>query len=650
MKTQAEAGAVTVSVTSVEPWADVADRLMPDFTLTADNAATKVLPVTQQAVTKTLDALGVQVAANLPTATRSVTETTDTNAAGEATRTRNEQQKEEAGKPPTDLGSELSRSLKDMTVGLADSLSYQQDPILQYQTASALYQEVQLLRSYLKAAALQSCFTPYLVRLQIGVVPYARRQPYDVYHRVSFFVGDEDGQATSRASSGSVDPCADRAGHLPRIVPLVVTDNLEVSREQQAQQVARQLGLALSGTVANAAVAGELNRLTESLNAIAGQSLNSVTSVTRVNDSTFLARFGAVNDASVLKVGRAMVPRNYNISVVVLVPDVEARKDGAWLSVLGRTELRDVSTGSIVDQDRRPEAVRMLRSMRARYGLEGWRTYDNDELYKAGEQLAHVVAANDYDDFCAITAGAFNVSPNLPNCLNYNPRGKVEEASSPAEQMFLSQASTFYNDFSGAVSVFEVSSAWLELPRIDEPALPPTQSAVLLDNGVDTATVRLWGGGGFTEQEVGAWLRVHVLKAPPGAKADQTTYDFTPIGIARRSDGSRILELRFPTLTGYGVKPEQISSIELVVGLVDDARYGRKRPSLDLDGVYCIPDPKDQGTEIRRQVSRYFQTFTVIGAEEPASEGECTARAYRVLVRTLVPKPAAPKEDSPKKT
>ena len=218
-----------------------------------------------------------------------------------------------------------------MTDSLATSVAYGKDPVLQYQTATALFQEVQLLNSYLKFAALQSCFTPYLVRLQIGVTPYARRQPYDVFQRVSLFVGD--GVVSDKEDPS--DACSKVKDHQPRVVPLVVTDNLELSREHQAQQVSRQLGLALSGIVSNAALGGQLNRLTESLDAIEGNSLNSLTSVTRVNDSTFLTRLGAANDASVKDYGRAMVARNYNVTVVVLEADNpscqgEESEAGCW--------------------------------------------------------------------------------------------------------------------------------------------------------------------------------------------------------------------------------------------------------------------------------------------------------------------------------
>ena len=61
------------------------------------------------------------------------------------------------------------------------------DPVLQYQTAAALFQEVALLNHYVDSAALRHNFLPYLVRLQIAVTPTVAREPYDVLSRISFF-------------------------------------------------------------------------------------------------------------------------------------------------------------------------------------------------------------------------------------------------------------------------------------------------------------------------------------------------------------------------------------------------------------------------------------------------------------------------------
>ena len=676
VRTQAEAGSVTVSVTSVEPWADVAERLMPNFQLKGDEAYAKTLPLTQQAVTRTLDALNAQAQVGLPTSTRTVTDTTNTDAAGKTTQTRSEEQKESPGQPPAAAADKLVRSLKEMDDGLSDKIEYQKDPVLQYQTATALFQEVQLLNSYLNSAALQSCFTPYLVRLQIGVTPYARRQPYDVYQRVSFFVGDglAPDEASAKQKNTPTDPCNRVQHHQPRVVPLVVTDNLELSREQQAQQISRQLGLALSGIVSNVALAGQVSRLTESLNALEGNSLNSLTSVTRVNDSTFLTRLGAANDASVKDYGRAMVARNYNVTVVVLVPDPVAKQTRPWLSVLGKTELRNVNTGELLSQDRQQVAIAKLRQLRTIHWLPGWEGKSDQQMYASALPLAYLVSSNSTKAFCEksteVFAVEFLVEPKigLPDCLSVDPteNEKVQTPQNDRERKesnFKNSISTFWNDMSGLAASFELSSAWLELPRVDAPALPPQQSVVLLDDGKEATVARLWGGYGFMKPEVGAWLRVHVKRAPVGARADQKTYDLTPIAVDLPAD-TRNLELRYPSIASYGIKPEQVAFVELWIGLAKDTRYGpRELGDFAHSGILCrlpvnddeertarrLAPATDPVPEVRIGIKGTLEAMTYQGAGSMGSvlpsddQKPCTARVYRALWSIQVPKPADPK-------
>jgi hypothetical protein len=350
--TQAAAGTTTVAVTAVEPWADVEDELAPAFKLAdGDAALNRVLPTTEVIQQKVLDHLGFGLSVGLPTESFSQVEKV-TQASGQAAPARSEEttrttQSGTATPQPVDPGSRTAAAL-----ALADlpTSGPTLDPFLQYQTALALFQEVKELNRYIRAAAMRYCFEPYLLRMQVGVTPYGRRQPYDVYTRVSFFPGELDaltlGQqaadtisdaapkplsarsfAQGRLADGGQDPCDAFARSNPRIVPLLVTDNLELTRQQRTQDAVRQLKLALTAAYQGVAADATLQRLAEALEAVGGNSLNSLTSVTRLTDNTVQARLGAANDPSIdSKYGRSMVPRNYNISLLLLVPKAVARQ------------------------------------------------------------------------------------------------------------------------------------------------------------------------------------------------------------------------------------------------------------------------------------------------------------------------------------
>jgi hypothetical protein len=59
--------------------------------------------------------------------------------------------------------------------------------MLRYSVATALFQEVNLLNRYVKDAARRRHYDPYVVRMQITLLPRAHREPYDAYTTVAFF-------------------------------------------------------------------------------------------------------------------------------------------------------------------------------------------------------------------------------------------------------------------------------------------------------------------------------------------------------------------------------------------------------------------------------------------------------------------------------
>lgn len=84
------------------------------------------------------------------------------------------------------------------------------------------------------------------------------------------------------------------------------------------------------------------------------------------------------------------MPRNYNVSLVMLVPEPLAERDDSYLQILAKTDLRDVNSGRLVDDGRRKEAVQRLRRLQALYPFPGWEGNNDDALFAKGEQLPRV--------------------------------------------------------------------------------------------------------------------------------------------------------------------------------------------------------------------------------------------------------------------
>jgi hypothetical protein len=581
VESQAAAGTATIAVTAVEPWADVEDEMSPAFKLAdGDAALSKVLPVTAVIQERILDYLGFGLSVGLPTETFTRTERAEK--ADDQPRTVDSKTVERtttggtATPQPVDPGARAAAALP-----LADLLSTGAtlDPVLQYQTALALFQEVRTLNRYVRAAAMRYCFEPYVVRLQIGVTPYAKRQPYDVLTRVGFFPADidrgpllgEGPRADRNRPETTKNPCDFFSRDNPRIVPLLVTDNLELTRQQRTQDVVRQLRLALTGAVQGVAADANLQRLTDALEAVAGNSLNSITSVTRLSDNTVQARFGAVNDPSVdTDWGRSMVPRNYNVTLLMLVPRSIAENELPRVAMIAKTEMRDVRTGALLPPGREKAALARLPEIVRTYKLRGWEGLDDDELYRRFARLGLLVLANDTEPFCAEVQDVLGIPDNArrKDCLRADGRAAqadVGAAFTPA---------AVWAELAGLVSSFDLHSSSVQLPRSLKASTPPEQTVVLLDDRERATRARLRNGASFAAEEVVALLSVTTAKPLEGGPKDLRTYDLTAEGVAIVPHGDyRDLVLTFPSLTKFGLTNENLERACVIVTIVKDQRW-----------------------------------------------------------------------------
>ena len=196
---QSKAGSVNLAVTLVAPWATFVESLKPGLlqlhgheTLDGDSAYKTVIPQTNVLEEKLLDALGVSAKLGLPTSsiTRSATSSDND---GTVTGSSSVTKERGPGTPPECTGAELATKSASGQPGVPEgSRTVAKDPMLAYNAATALYQEVQLLNRYVQNAAQKHGYYPYLVRLQIGVMPNARSQPYDVFTTLSFFPEADD--------------------------------------------------------------------------------------------------------------------------------------------------------------------------------------------------------------------------------------------------------------------------------------------------------------------------------------------------------------------------------------------------------------------------------------------------------------------------
>lgn len=263
-ETPFEAGSVKVSVISVAPWEDVYTQLLPKFELKGDGALEKILPQSANFRQRQLEAfaLGARVGS-----------TGEGDIVGALPTT------------PEAFGTEAELS---------------NEPIIEYKAATTLFQEVQLLNDYLNHAVIPKGYRPYLVRLQLAVLPLRRNQPFDVFTDLNFL------------TEGLYEKDL-----FPKVVPLVVTDSLESARENELAQIVRDISLLASGTSGGTPFAAQLRNISNRLEESQNIDLNSLFTISQVTDNAVRVRLGARYDGGE---SYEMTARTHNVTLLVNVP------------------------------------------------------------------------------------------------------------------------------------------------------------------------------------------------------------------------------------------------------------------------------------------------------------------------------------------
>lgn len=343
--TQRDAGSVHVTVLAVAPWSHYIDALQPRFQLTADQARDMVIRDTRQQFESSQSGVSAGAAA---------TQNPDT-----------------TGQPPS------PDPLRTANFAAFPDRLESPDAMMEYWTANGLYQEVQIMNRVMRDAVIPQGFRPYLVRLQISLIPRRRHQPYDAYTTLSFFSPDKAAQASEGAgaiaqaappevSFRAADTTESSSGGTgPVVLPLLVTDNLESSLQHRSSQDVQRLALsllALPGEYATKISADLFSQ--EFQGEVAGRDLNSLLTVARMSQNTLRVRIGAMAESTA---DYAMVPRNHNVTLLLMVPE----KAPGEVELVSRTTLVDTDTGDELAESSNEDVTKLLAKVGAHYGLDG---------------------------------------------------------------------------------------------------------------------------------------------------------------------------------------------------------------------------------------------------------------------------------------
>jgi hypothetical protein len=352
LKTSEDAAFVYVAAYPPVPWFEISDKLQPKNNLTIEQARNFAAVTTQVQVSQYLSSfavgLGIGLATKLDVSKLVRNADGTSTSTGELTRT--------AGMVPESSG--VPSSAITSGVGALDkipnALGIDGNTLLT--AGTALYQQAQILDNQIAKAVYPSGYDAHLLTLQVAIQPTQRNVGADAYVNVTFLPGE-----FKRAVAASSDVTSSVEGRAPVMVyPLIIMDALETTSVGRTVEAVRQASLALSGTIGAVGANLGLGGGSSDAARVAGLDKNSLVTVGRIADHTIRIRLGAENSGSA---GFALVPRTYNVSLVVLTrSDPDEKVHIGNLVAITHTTLHSITDGRRVpskfDGNRLATAVR----------------------------------------------------------------------------------------------------------------------------------------------------------------------------------------------------------------------------------------------------------------------------------------------------
>lgn len=588
---QHEAGSAHVAVLSVIPWQAYVKQLQPNFDLDEDDALAAVEKVSRSMESTFTDSL----AFSLRLSGQEIPDSGSSDKADSGDGEDGEDSTSEAGGTGTASGIPTREEIQ----AIADKIALDKgtgtpfsptpttpslDPMLKYQAATALFQEVKLLNQYVEQAVQRTEYMPFVVRMQVTVLPTARREPYDTYATISFFAGGSESavpvparlfdaliqasppnsqekstfeQFKSRMPAGddttlriqsSTTTTGNKALQNPIVVPLLVTDSIEATLHNQVTEKIRQFAFSLLFLIKGWGSQSDFQKFSRDLERVFGRDFNSLMTVGRVTDNTYRVRLGAMQQVAV---DYATIPRNHYVTFLLLAPcgllvdDKNPKADiTGKVQVVSQIEWVDAESGKQLSPRSRRKIASELRRAVKSYERYAGVTFSKDFAKEVVNLWKHV-HGNDFDTF-----------RNDVKTLIGNPTND----SFPYEAFWLTMADI--------MSESRFSSTLFELPKEKIPTLPTATTTTTttttttattattppllgLDDGTST-NVRVVGGEHLENATFTATLNVTKT-----CGSGCPTYPF-PLDKATILNDGRDAVFSFPSLAAWGLGPNDL--------------------------------------------------------------------------------------------
>ena len=566
-----------LAVVSVGRFEDYVESLAPAFELSAENALKKAVPTTRLLENQSRQSLAAGLAVGFPALSGESSEGSGSKEGG-------------------------GETLKPTAKFWESDNAIASEPMMQYWAATALYQEVQILKRYVRDAAGRRDARAYIVRLQLNIMPRRRNQPLDVFCTMSFFKGPY-GEVYSKKNSKNHPEVSKGEGEAaegpkaPFVIPLMVTDNLEATLGYRSSFESTRLAFSLLAALKGVGVQADFEDYEATLKAMLGRDLNSLLTVGRVSDNTIRVRLGAIQSTN----GHSsLVPRNHFITVLLLVPDEKNDETQGRMRVVGDVELIDVYSGLPAVERGTLEEVKANRERRRKIMEFYAADWEWEGVDLEADEVDHMLAAVWDNDLLRF-------------------RQELRKLIGPEQYGDFYDHDALWLDFAtymlgqGYVQAeFDLPDPWeLEQDPAGKGPLPvPRQNAICTDDGSAT-TILLGGGRNLTTSDgLGAELvfqRVRRTKKENEEKAqvDRQTIQLRPRKIEILNRGQTI-KCVFPPLRDFLAETSSsVEEISLYLSVQDRKSGGGRAKSPPYPGVYVKKETNGEkpGLEFEMAVS-----------------------------------------------
>jgi hypothetical protein len=380
-----EAGSVHVAVLSLTPWDDVKSKFRPNLQVDDKDLRNQAIPVTFALLDKYLDALKFQ-ASIAPNTVKSTSTTTTSSATGEDDAFKTETSTVKApGQLREPTAASFPANAASVPAAAASGISSVNSSLTARAMAS-FKQEVQALNTEVDYAAKRTGFKPYLVRVQVSVMPRRRHLGYDIYSNLSFF-----GYKGAFDAATGVAAVRTPTGGTPFVVPLLSSDSIETAQRSQSIEAIRDFGVALDLIKGFGSVGASFDSHRDRQQALQGLDVNSVLTMGRLSDNTVRIRLGAAFDPGG---GFAVHPRTNTVSVLVFLPT-----DSQQVRVVSRTSWTHVLDGIPLERSEQRYAERLQPiedQWKRTLGVSVVRLMEIDELATEGNYEAFEKQLDDW--------------------------------------------------------------------------------------------------------------------------------------------------------------------------------------------------------------------------------------------------------------